>query len=68
MRKKLYRTNQGSNFLGDSFSNKNNVRAPIQIEDKDNPSILKDDFSSRKNPAIFTSKVPLLLDRSNKTS
>ena len=28
-RKKLHRTNQGSNFLGGSFSNRDNVRAPI---------------------------------------
>ena len=30
-RKKLHRTNQGSNFLGGSFSNRDNVRAPIQF-------------------------------------
>ena len=28
-RKKLHRKNQGSNFLGGSFSNRDNVRAPI---------------------------------------
>ena len=28
-RKKLYRINQGSNFLGGSFNNRDNVRAPI---------------------------------------
>ena len=30
-RKKLHATNQGFNFLGDSFSNRDNVRAPIQF-------------------------------------
>ena len=30
-RKKFRRTNQGSYFLGDSFSNRDNVRAPIQF-------------------------------------
>ena len=30
-RKKLHRTNQGSNFLGGSFSNRDNVRVPIQF-------------------------------------
>ena len=29
--KKLHRTNEGSNFLGNSFSNRGNVRAPIQF-------------------------------------
>ena len=30
-RKKLHRTNQGSNFLGGSFSNRDNVTTPIQF-------------------------------------
>ena len=30
-RKKLYRTNQSSNFLGDSFSNRENVTPPLQF-------------------------------------
>ena len=29
-KKKLHSRNQGSNFLGDSFNNRDNVRAPIQ--------------------------------------
>ena len=54
LRKKLYGTNQGSIFVGGSFSNRDNVKAPIQFRRvKVNPSILKDDFSSRKNPSIF---------------
>ena len=30
-RKKLYRKNQGSSFLGGSFTNKDNVTVPIQF-------------------------------------
>ena len=30
-KKKLYRTNQGSNFFGCSFSNGNNLKVPIPI-------------------------------------
>ena len=36
-RKKLHRTNQGSNFLGGSFSNRDNVRAPIQFRRESQP-------------------------------
>ena len=53
MRKKLHRMNQGTNFLGGSFSNRDNVR---------------DDFCSRTDPSIFISIVPVLLDRSNEAS
>ena len=38
------------------------------LEEIVNPSILKDDFSSRTDPFILTSIEPLLLDRSSKTS
>ena len=38
------------------------------LEDKENLSILKNVFSSRVDPYIFTSIVPELLDWSNKTS
>ena len=30
-RKKIHRTNQGANFLGGSFSNRDNVKTPIQF-------------------------------------
>ena len=33
-------------FLGDSFSNRDNVRAPIEVRRNVNPSVLQDDFSS----------------------
>ena len=40
------------------------------IEEKVNPSIVKDDFSSRTDPPIFTSlaAVLLLLEQSDKIS
>ena len=67
-RKKLHRTNQSSNFLGDTFGNRDNVRAPLQFRTEVNPSILKDDFSSKTDPSIFTSIAPVLFDQSNETS
>ena len=66
-RKKLHRTNQGSIFLGGTFSNRYNVRAPTQFR-KTNPSNLKEDFSSRTNSSIFTPIAPVLSDRSNEIS
>ena len=38
---KLHRTNQGSNFLGGSFSNRDNVRAQIQFRRERQPQHLK---------------------------
>ena len=67
-RKKIHRTNQGSNFLGGSFSSRYNVTAPIQFGRESQPSILKNNFSSRKGPSIFTSIAALLLDHLSKTS
>ena len=64
-RRKLHRTNQDSDFLGDSFSKGDNVTGPSNLEEKDNLSILKDDFSSRTDPSIFTSRAPELLHWSN---
>ena len=67
-RKKLHRTNQDSNFLGGSFSNIDYVRALIQFRRKRKLHYLKNDFSSRTDPSIFTSIAKVLLDRSNETS
>ena len=64
-KKKLHRTNQGSNFLGGSF--RNNERAQSNLEEKVNPSIFKDDFSSKRDPSIVTSITPVLLDWSSET-
>ena len=66
--KELYRTNQSFNFIGGSFKNRDNVRAPIEFRGECQPSILKDDFSSKTDPSIFTSIAPVLLDQSNETS
>ena len=40
-RKTLHRANQGSNFLGDSSSNRDNVRAPIQFRRERQSQLLK---------------------------
>ena len=40
-RKKLHRANQRSNFPGDRFSNRDNVRAPIKFREKSQPQHLK---------------------------
>ena len=64
-RKRLYRLNQGSNFLGGSFSNRDNVRASIQFRTERQP---QHDFSSRTDPSIFTLVAPMLLEQSNETS
>ena len=53
-RKKFHRTVQGSNFLVGSFSNRDNVRDPIQFSRKNQPKHLKNHFSSRADPSIFT--------------
>ena len=58
---------QGSSFLVGSFGNRDNVTALIQFRKRDSPSILKEDFSSRTDPSIFTSIAPELLNRSNGT-
>ena len=62
-REKLRRTNQGCNFLGGSFSNRANVRAPIQFRRERQLQHLK-----KTDPFIFTSIAPVLLDWSNETS
>ena len=40
-------------------------KSQSNLEEKVNPSILKDGFPSRTDPSIFTSIAPVLLDRSN---
>ena len=65
-RKKLHRMNQGFNFLGGRFSNRDNTRALIQFRRQSQPQFLND-FSSRTDPSIFTSIAPVLLDCSKQT-
>ena len=52
-RKKLHRTNQGSNFLGGSFSNRDNVRPPIQFRRESQPQHLKRCFFLKNRPIHF---------------
>ena len=59
--------NKGSNFIGGSFSNRENVRAQIQFRRRVNPNIVKDDFSSRTDQSIFISIAPMFLDWSTET-
>ena len=59
--------NKRWNFLVGSFNYGDNVRPQSNLDDQENPSILKDNFSQRKGPSIFTI-APVLLDRSNETS
>ena len=52
-RKKLNGTNQGSNFLGGSFSNRQNVRTPIQFGRESHLQHLKRLFFLKKRPIHF---------------
>ena len=52
MRKKLYRTNQGSNFLAGSQSNRDNVRSPIESK-REIQTHLKRCFFLRNRPIHF---------------
>ena len=65
---KLHTTNQVSNFPGSSFSNRGNVKTPIQLRRETQPQDIKRWFSSRTGLSIFPSIVPVLLDRSNETN
>ena len=63
-RKKLNRTNQSSNSLEGSFSSRDNVTTVIQFRRERQTEHFENDFSSRKDPSIFTSIGPVLLDQS----
>ena len=52
-RQKLHRNNQGSNFLGGSFSNRDNVRAPIPFRRESQPKYLKRWFFLKNGPSHF---------------
>ena len=49
-RQKLHRTNQGSDFFGGSFSNRDNVRASIQFRRESQPQHLKRQFFLEDRP------------------
>ena len=52
-RKKLHKTNQGSDFLGGIFSNTNNARALIHFRGKCQPQHLKKWFFLENRPIHF---------------
>ena len=52
-RKKLHRTNRGSNFIGGGFSNTDNVRAPIQFRTESQPQHLKGLFFLNSRSILF---------------
>ena len=60
--------NQSSNFLGGSFTNKDNARAQIYFRREKLPHNLKRRFSSRADPSVFTSMTPELVNWTNKTN
>ena len=52
-RKKLHRTDYSSNFLGSSFSNRDNVRIPIQFRREVQPQHFKRCFFLKNRPIHF---------------
>ena len=52
-RKKFLRTNQGSNFSEGSFTNRDNVRAPIKFRRESQPQHLKRWFFLKDRPINF---------------
>ena len=46
-------TNQGSNFFADSFSNRDNVRALIQLRRESPPQLFKIRFFFKNRPIHF---------------
>ena len=50
---KLHKTNLGSNFLGGSFSSRDNVRAPIQLRKESQHQHLKIRFFLKNRPMHF---------------
>ena len=65
---KLHRANQDTSFHEGGLGNGGNEEPLFNLEEKDNPSILKVIFSSRKDTSVFTSVAPELLGRSNKST
>ena len=51
---------KSSNLLGNSLCNRDNEDPQSGLEEKDNSSILEDDFSSRVDPYIFPPITPEL--------
>ena len=49
-RRKLHRTSQGSNFLGDILAIDKIQEPQFNLKEKENPSTFKDDFSIKTDP------------------
>ena len=58
-RNKVNRMNQSSNFLRDSFSNRDTVRAPIQFKRESQRQYLERIIFQQEQTHIFTSIVPM---------
>ena len=57
-KKKYYTNNQNFNFLGGSFSNRENVRTPIQFKaKKENLTIIKSECSSKEPFFVLTAQL-----------
>ena len=67
-RNKLYRTNQGNNLLGDTFSNRDNIRPPIQFWRGDQPQQLRRWCFLKSRPIHFHSNSTGVIRPWNKTS
>ena len=66
-RKKLHGTNQGSNFLGGSFSNRGNVRATIRIRrGRQHQPLMYPEFFGQTSTHIKPMKAPSWLVLSRK--
>ena len=65
---KLHRMAHDSSFLGGSFNNRDNLRTQFNLEEKDSPNTLKDDFFSRIDPSIFMPVAPETGQTKNKLS
>ena len=59
-RKEIHRAIQSYNFLGDSFSNREDVPTPIQLRRKRQPQHLKRWFFLKSKSIFFTSIAPVL--------
>ena len=66
-RNKFHKTNKAPIFLEVVLATEIMKETQSNLEEKNNLSILKDGFSPRTDPSIFTLTAPVLLDRSNKT-
>ena len=62
-RKKFYGLNQSSNFLRNVLAKEMMKERQFNLKEKDNPSVLEDYISSKKDQSIFTSIVTQLVEQ-----